>query len=61
MLEPLLEPESVLEGIALASKDIRRTPAMSTTSYLIAFNRISTASIQVDEGEALQGSETRPH
>jgi hypothetical protein len=61
MLEPLLEPENALEVIALASKDIRRTPARSITRYLIAFNRISTALIQVDEGEALQDSESLPH
>lgn len=61
MLEPLLEPESALEGIALASKDTRRVPARSTPRYPIAFNRISTELIQVDEGEALQGSEIHPH
>jgi hypothetical protein len=37
MLEPLLEPERAPEGIVLASKDIRRTPASRPDSYPIVF------------------------
>lgn len=57
MLELLLEPESALEGIVLASKDTRRISARSAPRYPIAFNGISTELIQVGEGGALQGSE----
>lgn len=61
MLEPLLEPESALEDIALAPNDSRRIPMTSTPIYLIAFNRVSTELIPVDEGEALQDSGILPH
>jgi hypothetical protein len=61
MLEPLLEPESALEGIGLASKDTRRISARGAPHYPIAFNEISTDWTQVGEGEALQGSEIHPH
>lgn len=61
MHEPLLEPESALEGIALASKDSRHISARSTIIYLVAFTGVSAELVRVDEGEALQGSETRLH